>query len=56
MLAVTLPPKLKCTVKWAVLPLTVTAVTLPPALPVRVRSLVETDPASIFWLKITSYE
>ena len=30
MLAVTLPPKVKCTVNWAVLPLTVTAVTLPP--------------------------
>ena len=41
MLAVTLPPKLKCSVNRAVvLPLTVTPVTLPPALPVRVRSLV----------------
>ena len=48
MLAVTLPPKLKCTVKRAVmLPLTSwTLVTLPPALPVRVRSLVWTDPGS----------
>ena len=45
MLAVTLPPKLKCTVNRAVvLPLmSWTAVTLPPALPVRVRSLVWTD-------------
>ena len=42
MLAVTLPPKLKCTVnRTVVLPLTSwTPVTLPPALPVSVRSLV----------------
>ena len=57
MLAVTVPPKLKCTVNRAVwLPLTSwTAVTLPPALPVRVRSLVCTDAASTAWLKFTSY-
>ena len=55
MLAVTLPPKVKCTVNWAVLPLTVTAVTLPPALPVKVRSLMSTDPGSMAWLKFTSY-
>ena len=54
MLAVTLPPKVKCTVNVAVLPLTDTAVTLPPALPVRVRSLVCTDAGSIAWLKFTS--
>src|SRR5205823_6209209 len=47
MLAVTLPPKLKCTVNVAVLPLTDTALTLPPTLPVRVRSHVWTDPVSI---------
>ena len=48
MLAVTLPPKLKCTVNRAVvLPLTTwTLVTLPPTLPVRVRSLVWTDAGS----------
>src|SRR5437867_10889525 len=56
-LAVTLPPKLKCSMNRAVvLPLTsVTLVTLPPALPVRVRSLVWTDAASTAWLKFTSY-
>ena len=32
-----------------------TAVTLPPALPVRVRSLVVTEAGSTAWLKFTSY-
>ena len=57
MLAVTLPPKLKCTVNRAVMfPLTsCDTVTLPPALPVRVRSLVLTEAGSTAWLKFTSY-
>jgi hypothetical protein len=57
MLVVKLPPKLKGNmIRVVVLPLTtVTLVTLPPTLPVKVRSLVATDPASIAWLKFTSY-
>src|SRR5439155_5329150 len=56
-LAVTLPPLSKCSVKWAVVfPfMTWTAVTLPPTWPVRVRSLVSTDAGSTGWLKFTSY-
>src|SRR5438552_18995704 len=57
MLAVTLPPLSKCSVNSAVVPplMTWTLVTLPPTLPVRVRSLVCTDAASTAWLKFTSY-
>jgi len=57
MVAVTLPPKLKCSVNRAVVfPLTSwTMVTLPPALPVSVRSLVVTEAGSTAWLKFTSY-
>ena len=41
---------------WTVSPfMTWTAVTLPPTLPVRVRSLVSTDAGSTGWLKFTSY-
>src|SRR5207245_6873684 len=56
MLADTLPPLSKCSVNSAVVPplMTWTLVTLPPTLPVRVRSLVWTDAGSTAWLKFTS--
>src|SRR5438445_10389435 len=57
MLAVTLPPKLKCSMNRVVMfPLiTWTLVTLPPTLPVSVRSLVWTEDGSTGSFQSTSY-
>ena len=57
MLAVAVPPKLKCSVNRAVMLalIKLTPVVLPPALPVQVRSVVVTEAGSTAWLKLTSY-